>query len=932
MNTSTWRTFRLAFAGLAISAAALAQAVVPGEFTDPSNLRRQAADPSGYQTPEALKFPYISTYYVKPKATTDENVKVGFFVTDWDSSKIRFLDDSFRFDVFLEYRAEGNAPKRLVQKSVKSGDGSFDLGRLPAGDYAVGVWARDAQGRESHRVWHEFRVVVPGAGNVAPAQVHAVTPADLAAYGIRNDGGFGREVVVEIGELPEKAKDADIRKAVAAAFDAFAASGKLPQPGPVPGYTILIPAQKGRVLFRSFEKARILFDPGYDTNAVEKAAVATAEGLQKLINDKAAAGIRKLVLLPGTYRVSVRRSISLPDDFTLDLNGATIKENAFTGSHGVIVAFSSVRDAHLVNGTLEGDYYEHDYANSPNHSEWPMGFTIKADARDCSVENVRIRNITGYGGGNGIGKDARGGLHYFSQGAGKYVPGGLRPADGTLDEGDAARFTTGFLDIREMKPHKYLQVSKYLGYQGRATRSWQMVACWYDADRNFVASETLFQYRPVPIPEKAAFLRFSVEAGSADEANKCGLSMCLFRVPRNCAVKNCVFERCRAVGYAASAMKNMLFEGNEFMYSGEALAKCAFDAEDGWDQMQDVYFLGNRFHDNPINNSILTCAGHNFILEKNRCAIHFWGRTHSPCVRDNDITSGTYYCDSRLRSGYARFENNRYSKALTITGAKAHPGWDYVVSGLDLTSTNGFKLDLGPAGRLVGCRLANRTARVANASGCTLSNCNASFIPGGSWHGVRVSGSKFNNFYETNAYIRCHFEGTSFHNFRGALQSFTDCVFSNCTFSMLTEANVRFTRCTFIGGEASGGWWAKPSHLEYRDCSFEIAGQAYLRLPVYTVDRVVFEKCRVRARNAKDAALLDIHDLRAQPTDGLTGALTFRNCAFGPGMARAIIITGFRKQASAKKINVSASGNTFAEAGGAVAPADPLPSWTLDVR
>ena len=920
------------FSSLAMLAAvsAHAQAVVPGEFTDPTNLRRQAAEQGGYQTPEALKFPYVSTYYVKPTVLTTEEASIGYFVTDWDSSKIRFLDDSFRFDVFLEYYAVSNAPKRLVQKGVKSGDGTFNLGRLPRGEYTVGVWAKDPQGRESHRVWHEFRVIDPKDAVIPADKVYNVKPADLIEYGINNHGGFGREVIVEIGALPEKPKDADIQKAVGNAFDAIVAGGTLPKPGPVPGYTILIPAQKGRVLFRAFERARILFDPGYDTNAVEQAAIATAEGLQKLIKDKAAAGIRKLVLLPGTYRLSAHRRINLPDDFTLDLNGATLKENAFTGCSGVIVGISSARDAHLVNGTLEGDYYEHDYANSPNHSEWPMGFTITADARDCSVENVRIRNITGYGGGNGIGKDAKGDLCFFYQAAGKYVPGGLNPADGALDESDAARFTTGFVNLEKAKPYKYLQVSKYLGYQGRATRSWQMVACWYDADRNFISSETLFQYRAVPIPEKAAFLRFSIEEGSVEEAGKSGLVLTLFRVPRNCAVKNCVFERCRAVGYAASAMKNMLFEGNEFMYSGEALAKCAYDAEDGWDQMQDVYFLRNWFHDNPINNSILTCAGLNFILEKNRGGIYFWGRTHSPCVRDNDVTSATYSCDSRLRSGYGRFENNRYSKSLAIScgRSKTHPGWDYVVAGLDMASTNGFKLDLGPSGRLVGCRVANRTARIANASGCIVTNCTAAFIPNGNWYGMQVFGSKFDNFYETNAYTKCVFTGTTFHNFKGALQTFEDCVFVKCNFAALTSANIRFNRCKFIGGEASGGWWSLPSHIEYRDCTFGISGDSYLRIPVYTIGKIVFDRCNLSTTNAKGASLVDIHDLRRQPTDDQVGTIVIRDCTFGAGIAKVIAITGFRKDVSAKKLTIEASGNTLAETSGTLV-ADPLATWTV---
>ncbi len=912
------------------SSSAFGQAVVPGEFTDPSNLRRQAADTADYQTPENLKFPYISTYYVTPKVRVDEEAKISYFVTDWESSKVRFLDDSFVFDVTLEYYVDGGEHKRLVKRGVKSGDGTFNLGRLPKGDYTVGVWARDAKGRESHRVWHEFRVITPDELTIPADKVYAVTKADLDAYGIRNDGGFGREVLVDIGELPPKAPAADVAAAVTKAFDASIASGKLPKPGAIPGYTILIPTQNGKVLFRSFERARILFDPGYDTNVVEQAAIATAEGLQKLIDDKAAAGVRKLVLLPGVYRVSAFRHIDIPDDFTLDLNGATLKENAFIGCGSVIVRITSSRDAHLVNGTLEGDYYEHDYAHSPNHSEWPLGFTINAAARDSSIENVRIRNITGYGGSNGIGKDKKGGYQLFYVGLGKYVAGGLRPADGSLDEADGARFTTGFLDLAKVKPHKFLQVSKYLGYQGRATRSWQMVGCWYDTNKTFIASETLFQYRQVPIPEKAAFLRVSIEVGSVEEANKAGLVMTRFRVPQNCAVRNCVFERCRAVGYAASAMKNMLFEGNEFMYSGEALAKCAFDAEDGWDQMQDVYFPGNYFHDNPINSSILTCAGHNFILEKNRGGIHFWGRTHSPCVRDNDVTSATYYCDSRLRSGYGRFENNRYSNKISIPcqRAKTHPGWDYVVAGLDLTSTNGFALDLGPSGRLVNCRLANRDARVANASGCILTNCKAAFIPAGSWFGVQATGCKFDNLYETNLYSKCVFRDTTFHNFRGALQTYTDCVFSNCQFIALSEANIRFERCTFLGGDAWGGWWAKPAHIEYRDCRFDIDKASYLRIPVYNIDKVFFDKCRVTTSNPKGAALVDIHDLRSQSTDDQPGFVVLRDCSFGAGIAKGVIFPG-KQPKSTKKVSFRLGGNTFADEGGTVVSAADLPSlWT----
>ena len=386
----------------------------------------------------------------------------------------------------------------------------------------------------------------------------------------------------------------------------------------------------------------------------------------------------------------------------LDLGEAVLKQNGFTGASSVLVRFASATDAHLVGGTLEGDYWEHDYAGSPNNSEWPTGFFLAGDTWYCSVEGVKVAEITGYGGQNGIAKDAKGWLSFFFERLPAFAPGGLDPKTGEVDASDKFRFTTDFKDLQPVleKGRGRLQISKFLGYQGRVTRSWQMTVAWYDAEKRFLSAETAWQYREMWIPEGAAFLRVSVEEESAEAADQAGLVATAFRLPVNCAVRDCTFERCRCVGYAASAMKNMLFEGNFFTTSGESAACCAFDAEDGWDQMQDVYFLRNVFRDNPRNNSILTCAGHNFVLEGNDGDIYFWGRTHSPCVRGNRVGTATYRCDSRLRSGYGRFDGNEYAKAVHLgVNDNRADSWDYVLAGLDLDGgANPFALDVGPAG------------------------------------------------------------------------------------------------------------------------------------------------------------------------------------------------------------------------------------------
>ena len=896
--------------------------VLPGYLTDPSVLKDQMPEDGSYQPPEALRYPYVSTYYVKPTVTTGDAVKVGFFVTDFESSKIRFLDDSHRFTAFLEYRPKGGASNVLTLADLPSGDAEFDLGRLPAGEYEMRVWAVDAKGRESHRVIHDFRVVDPADLEIPADKVYRMTEEDLAAYGIRNDGDLERVVHVATNGTSTVVKEK--RKGV-------------------PGYVVTVPLdpETGKLPWQAFKKAKVVYDEGYDKAAVEADAVKTALGLQKLVDEKAAAGFRRFVMLPGTYRLSWTNAVEVPSGLTLDLGEAILKQNGFTGSSSTLVRFASATDAHLVGGTLEGDYWEHDYAGSPNNSEWPTGFFLAGDTWYCSVEGVKVAEITGYGGQNGIAKDDKGWLSFFFERLPAFAPGGLDPRTGEVDASDEYRFTTDYKDLKPVleKGRGRLQISKFLGYQGRATRSWQMTVAWYDAEKRFLSAETAWQYREMWIPEGAAFLRVSVEDESAEAANESGLAATAFRLPVNCAVKDCSFERCRCVGYAASAMKNMLFEGNFFTASGESAACCAFDAEDGWDQMQDVYFLRNVFRDNPRNNSILTCAGHNFVLEENDGDIYFWGRTHSPCVRGNRVGSATYRCDSRLRSGYGRFDGNEYAKAVHLgVNDSRSDGWDYVLADLDLDGGSApFVLDVGPAGRVVNCRFRNMGVGIANAYACSFENCTdtSSYqpFPGGRWYEVTVKDCDFNRFRLTNDWERCHFRGTKLGGFYGGRFAAKDCDFADCSIFGLREASLRFGGCTFEGTDLQGNWWEPPSGLLFKDCTIRTKDDApFLRLGVYTVGRIGFDGCTVSGKQA----LVDVKDLRrialppnADPEanpDRKPGSVLFRRTKW-ESEAGTVLTHAKDGNPSPKKIAIVDRENDWPE--GVAVAADLPPSWEL---
>ena len=672
-----------------------------GARIDPATLRQEAVDrlpADDVPMPAHLRFPYISSYYVKPEVREGERARIGFFATDYDSSKVRYLDDSKRFDVKLELHSASGC-RDFVRRNIPSGDGEFDLGVLPAGEYTVRMWSVDREnGLESHRVLQDFRVVAKVRDDARA--VYRMTAADLAKYGIRNDGATEKPVPVTDPEWP----------------------------------------------------------------LLETNAVATLAGLQRFIDDKASNGVRRVVLLPGTYRISHTGCIRMPDDFTLDLGGATIKENGFTGHHALMVGFRSARDSRLVNGTLEGDYHEHDYANSKHNSEWPMGFSFGGGCSRCVVSNVVVKDITGYGGGNNIGKDERGALWTFlAEVKGRWTSGGLDPSSGEV-AADERRFTSDFQDFRRRSGDlKRLQISKLLGYQGCAGRNWFLTVCWYDADRKFIAAETGFQYRPMLIPANARYLRFSVDTPDEASAKKCGFHLVEMRIPVNCSVVDCRFDNCRCVGYAAGAMKNMLFKGNEFTRCGQKAAKCAFDAEDGWDQMQDVFFTGNRFHGNPVNNGILACAGHNFVIEDTDGDVYLWERTYSACVRGNRFGKAVFRGGGRLRAGFARIVGNTYARSLTL-GLRDTTRWTSVISGETLGNDKGdFCFNIGKSGLLVDCTVkGGKNARLANLDWCHIENTEIGASPAWNWRGVSVKDSRFNAAVDTNKLVDCSFDNVKF--------------------------------------------------------------------------------------------------------------------------------------------------------------------------
>ena len=865
--------------------------VVPGEYTDPTSIRKAIKDEMPFETPRDFQFPYFSLYYLKPVVTTKESVEVNYYVTDWDHSLERMRDKSHRFDIHFKCVTSDGKEYTRVKKNVSAGDGKFTFKPFKKGEFNICLWAVDiAKGLESHRVWQRFRVLEPEDLVIPEDKIYKVTNEDLKKYEIRNDDNLATRVLVEVASAPKGTPFNEVFRLAKEAVVKYANEHPPKKRDGVCGYTIYIPAQEGRIIYNSFRAFHIVYDEGYDTNKVEQAALKTSEGLQKLLDDKAAAGFRKLVLLPGQYRISPKKPIYLPSNMTFDLNGATIKENGFTGRSSQMIVLRNVDNTHLINGTLEGDYYEHDYSPKEN-PEWPFGFVISGESRYCTVENVHVKDITGYGGCNGHGrKNDR--LHAFLAHPGKYSEGALNPKDGSMDASRKNFYTSRFIEMdsaMKSQDDPRLQISKFLGYQGVSSRQWTLTLCWYDKDKKFITSETLHQYRLVPIPKEAKFLRFTQFNSSLEEANKSQLSVSRQYTPYNCVVKNCVFDRCRCVGYAASAMQNFLFEGNLFTRTGESAARSAFDAEDGWDMMMDTTFRRNVCRDNPGSNSLLCCAGHNFIFEENESAIHFYPRTYSVCVRNNNILTGDYSCDGRTRSGYARFSGNRYRKSLTVphSDRRERGGWDFAFNDFDVgapATNDNFTVRLSDSARLVNSRFVKRNIMASKAIGCSFRDCAMFNFSKGHWSGNELEGCKLSYFRSDNVFDNCSFKGGEISGFLSGTQTFRNCTFEKVYFGGANGSSVIFENCKFKRGVFKGGYWTKATNLSFKNCTFEVEGDLFFRFGAYSVGNVTFDSCRMIAEKKKGVIFFDIADWRPSAAgDAVPGKVTVRNCKVSKG-------------------------------------------------
>ena len=408
----------------------------------------------------------------------------------------------------------------------------------------------------------------------------------------------------------------------------------------------------------------------YNNNTNE---VTTTTGLTALCTWASTNGYRKVVLPSGTYAIDPASTVNVANGVTLDLNGSTLKLVPSNIGDSVMVEIAYATDAHVINGIIEGDLVGHDYSVDP-YSEHVRGIRLGSGAEYCSFRDLLVKNITGYGSNTTWGAEIAGppGAPTYKW-AEAFSLGEVNETTGAVvTSGVTDRTVCALIDISSfMSSGGVLMFGKYMGYQGNATDSWTFTASYYDASSNYISSEVGHYYRRLYPPSGAAKARFTLHSAIAP-ARKV-LYVFQSPVPYNCDFVDIDHVDVRCVGMVPSGFNNLHVTGNTFTNCGWDQARAAFDAEDGWDGMQDLVFTYNTFNTNPYS-EFLALSGHNFRLENNTMSFRNTPRSGSLVIRNNTIKSTTFEFGPASRSGHPRIYDNVIVGLAKILSSYSAPG------------------------------------------------------------------------------------------------------------------------------------------------------------------------------------------------------------------------------------------------------------------
>ena len=135
--------------------------------------------------------PYISTYYIEPKVSPNEDVIIDYYVTDYYHKEYIEEDTSETFTITVKIDGQ----KDIIKKNVKAGDNSINIGSFKSlGEQKFSIIATDKYGRNSHELFNFFLVEEKNKEE----KEYIMTKDDLTKYNIKNTDTYENKYIATL--------------------------------------------------------------------------------------------------------------------------------------------------------------------------------------------------------------------------------------------------------------------------------------------------------------------------------------------------------------------------------------------------------------------------------------------------------------------------------------------------------------------------------------------------------------------------------------------------------------------------------------------------------------------------------------------------------------------------------------------------------------
>lgn len=726
-----------------------------------------------------LELPYISIYYYNPKPYNDENVTIPMYFSDFYQSEYNLDNKSLRFK--LRYELDG-----VVNyiENLPAGDFELDLGALTTGKHWFSLQVEDEYGRISRRIYHEVLSVDRATYDITSDQVYTITDSDLTQYQINKNNSDALEDMIN--------------------------------------------------------------------NRV---------GLTNLFAHLQSRGYRKVVLPDGIYRINrclrdgtVEKKdcpITIPTRLIVDMNGATFKLHPYDDREygnkaqveNLMVRMVDCFDSHLVNGTLEGDFFERrdeltwdlgdgktENAISGGNGEHNNTF-IAYGGEFCSLDNVTIKQTTGYNMTtiqNGNIGNIQSIKTWFENTA----------VNDEVEITKEGYVTSDFVEIsQELLDNHYIVASVWLALGGLTGMYWDMDFHFYNNSKQFIDTIKVYQYTRCRIPEGAKYCKVTLKGTIADMDN---LVLHYMKVPKYFSCNNCHWIDNRTCANPTQGHHCSIINC-DFTRTGQSITPCEIDLEDGWEQLQDLFVKGCIIHENVGTADVIDNAGINHVYENNvnmNFLIRY--RCNGVVIRNNknsgiSLTIGwmtgnsirTYGNEFNTRFSLGETEKNFWGNdkiKLRIKNNKLllgsvncnSPFYEIIDNDVEIT---GYTENL----HLKDCRVVMSNNNAYMLDNVVMSNCTLGV--GGDLTQMKFS---FNMMDAKRRFIHCTFKNKVWFTTHNYFNSgyWSDCIFDDAVSIDLSKnmtndmGSIQFNNCTFKS-EVSSIIRNEKCYVQFNNCIFE---------------------------------------------------------------------------------------------------------------